>query len=114
MKKEYVDYLEDIINAINDIEHFIEGMDASAFFDDRKTINAVIRSLEIIGEASKKIPENIKKKHPEIPWKSIAGMRDKLIHEYFGVDLGMVWLVVVKEIPELKEKILRIKNELEV
>ena len=79
IKRVYTDYVQDILDSINDIENFIKGMNFNGFKNDRKTINAVIRSIEVIGEASKKIPKNIRERHPDIPWKKIAGMRDKLI-----------------------------------
>ena len=69
------------------------------FVCDRKTVNAVVRSIEIIGEATKNIPESLKNKHPQIPWKKMSGMRDKLIHEYFGIDISILWEVATKEIP---------------
>ena len=107
-KREYLDYIQDILEAINDIENFIKGADFNGFVRDRKTINAVVRSLEVIGEAAKKIPKDIRDKHNEIPWKKMAGMRDKLIHEYFGVDAEMVWKVAKDEIPPLKPLIQQI------
>jgi len=85
------DYLSDILQSIEDIRSFTSGMSFAQFTSDKKTINAVIRSLEIIGEAVKKIPSSIRSRHPELPWAEVAGMRDKLIHEYFGVDLEIVW-----------------------
>lgn len=74
--------------------------------------DAVIRRIEIIGEAVKNIPDGIKGKYPEIPWKEIAGMRDILIHEYFGIDLELTWEVVTRDIPDLKTKLLRMRKEL--
>ena len=85
-RREYVDYLEDIQNAIEKAEQFTEGMDFERFSSDYKTIYAVIRALEIIGEASKKIPETVKGQNPGLPWREMAGIRDILIHEYFGVN----------------------------
>ena len=72
------------------------------FAKDRKTINAVIRSFEVIGEAAKKIPKSIRDKHPSIPWKKMVGMRDKMIHEYFGVDIEIIWKTIKEDIPSLK------------
>ena len=95
-------YLKDIHNAIESIEAFTKGMDYDAFVADDKTVSAVIRKLEIIGEAVKQIPEEIRLKHPDIPWKQIAGMRDKLIHFYFGVDPHLVWQTIRNRLAALK------------
>jgi uncharacterized protein with HEPN domain len=109
MKEEFLDYIEDIIQAMNDALSFVKDMEYDVFLRDKKTIYAVNRALEIIGEATKNIPASVKKRYPQIPWKKMAGMRDKVIHEYFGVDLKRVWSTVKKDIPNLKplfEKIL--------
>ncbi len=110
MKKEFLDYIEDIIKAMDDAASFVRDMDYDSFSKDRKTVYAVIRALEIIGEATKNIPIEIKNNYPQIPWKDMAGMRDKVIHEYFGVDLKRVWSTVNTDIPKLKpwfEKIIK-------
>jgi uncharacterized protein with HEPN domain len=110
MSREFLDYVEDIIDAMSKAQNFIHEMDYEAFVKDDKTVFAVIRALEIIGEAVKKVPPKVKKQYPDAPWKDIAGMRDKLIHEYFGADQKIVWDTVQKDIPTLKpvfEKILR-------
>lgn len=110
MKRESIDYISDILEAIKEVEDFTKDMEFKEFFKDRKTINAVIRSLEVLGEAAKKIPKNIRGKTPDIPWKRMTGMRDKLIHEYHGVDLEIIWEVVKKELPPIKplmEKLFR-------
>jgi uncharacterized protein with HEPN domain len=104
-KREYRDYLQDIYDAINDISNFIEGMAHEDFLKDKKTMNAVIRSIEVIGEASKQLPKAVRDKYPSIPWKKMAGMRNKVIHEYFGVDIEIVWKTAKKQIPALKKKI---------
>lgn len=110
-KRDFSDYLKDIFNSIEEVEGFTAGMSYNEFLEDKKTVNAVIRSLEVLGEAAKKIPERIKTKHPQIPWKRMTGMRDKLIHEYFGVDLEKVWLVVKEELPPIKPFIRQLKDE---
>ena len=95
-------FIQDILLAIERIESFIGSMDYDAFVEDDKTLSAVIRKLEIIGEAVKQLPEGFTQLHPNIPWKQIAGMRDKLIHFYFGVDPLLVWQTVQNRLPELK------------
>jgi len=100
-ERQYLDYLQDIVESVNDIESFVSNMDFDTFCSDKKTINAVIRSLEVIGEASTKIPSEISDRYPAIPWKQMRGMRNKLIHEYFGVDKSILWKVATDEIPPL-------------
>ena len=110
MKEEFLDYVEDIIDAMNDAMSFVEGMKYEDVVKDRKTIYAVVRALEIIGEAVKRIPDLVRNRYPQIPWKDMAGMRDKLIHVYFGVDIRRVWKTVEEDLLDLKplfEKILK-------
>lgn len=95
-------FLTDIIPAIAAIEGFVHGLDRDQFEQDDKTVSAVIRKLEIIGEAAKAIPEEIREKYGQIPWKEMAGMRDKLIHFYFGVDYGLVWQTIMNRMPRIK------------
>jgi len=105
-----LDYVQDVVEAMGDALRFVEGLEYKDFVKDKKTAYAVTRAVEIIGEAVKKIPNSVRKRYRRIPWKKMAGMRDKLIHEYFGVDLRRVWNTVQKDIPELKpmfEKILK-------
>lgn len=101
MKREYKDYVIDIIEAIEKIEKFTQNMELKDFESDEKTILAVVKSLEIIGEAAKKIPAKVKKLYLDVPWKKITGMRDKLVHEYFGVNKKVVW----RTIKELLKKL---------
>lgn len=91
---------------------FLDHMSFDAFTKDEKTIFAVVRGLEIIGEAVKHVPPQIRQKYPEIPWREIAGMRDKVIHEYFGVDLEIIWNVVKEKIPVLKPSFVKILKDL--
>ena len=99
--RELRDYIRDLIEACEDILSFTKGMSYSDFAADKKTVNAVIRSLEVIGEATKKLPVSLRDNYADVPWKQMAGMRDKLIHEYFGIDIQMVWQVIEKHIPDV-------------
>ena len=115
MTKRYIDdYLQDILDAIADSQQFISGMTFTEFESDRKTIFAATRAVEIVGEAIKSIPQNIRDKYPEIPWKSFAGMRDKLIHQYFGVNLQVLWDTIQQDLPPLQTTISKILEDLSV
>ena len=107
-KREYKDYIQDILDSINDIKTFVREINFEQFKNDKKTINAVVRSIEIIGEAAKKIPEALKNKYPDIPWKKMTGMRDKLIHEYFGIDIEILWKTAKENISGLEKQIKRL------
>lgn len=109
--RDTVTYLEDIIKAMDDAMRFIDDMSYDDFNKDTKTTYAVIRALEIIGEASKNIPASVKSHYIQIPWKDMAGMRDKVIHAYSGVDLRRVWSTVKQDIPALKPLFQRIIEE---
>jgi uncharacterized protein with HEPN domain len=113
LKRDYRDYLEDILTAIDESAEFTMGISFEAFTQDRKTVNAVLRSLEVLGEATKRIPDRLRAEAPGVPWKYMARMRDKLIHEYFGVDLSIVWTVIKDELPPLRSEIARLMTNLE-
>ena len=100
--RDFRDYLNDIRDSIEKIERFIEGMTLKDFEDDDKTFYAVIRAFEVMGEATKKIPKSFRNKYPKVPWSEMAGIRDKLVHDYFGVNLEVVWNTANRDIPELK------------
>ena len=113
MKRAWRDYVADVLNSIQEVEDFTHGMEYEHFEADRKTVNAVLRSLEVMGEAAKRIPESVRQQYPDIPWKRMTGMRDKLLHEYSGVDLEIVWAVVKTELPPLKPHIEQALRDLE-
>lgn len=100
-----IDYLNDILDSIINIRMFIKDIDFLSFQEDTKTQFAVIRALEIIGEASKRIPKEVQNSYTDIPWRFMAGMRDKLIHGYFGIDINVVWNTATEDILNLEEKI---------
>ena len=106
-------YLKDILEAIEAIERFTEGIDFETFCQDDMRSSAVIRKFEIIGEAAKHIPDPIKQKYPDIPWKSMAGFRDRLIHFYFGIKYDLVWETIQKELPRLKLRLKQVLQELQ-
>jgi uncharacterized protein with HEPN domain len=110
--REIVDFLEDAIGAMEKAEHFVAGMSYEDFMKDEKTVFAVLRAIEVIGEAVKHMPMDFRMKFPDIPWRDIAGMRDVLIHDYFGVDLETVWETIKTNIPKTKPFFIRVLEEI--
>ena len=98
-------YIKHILDAIAAIEQFIQSVEFEGFVENKLLQDGVVRELEIIGEASKKLSSDFKDSHSELPWQDMAGMRDKLIHEYFGVDLVVVWETVKQDLPNLERKL---------
>lgn len=104
-RREPLLYLEDILTSIRKIEEYTKDLSQKDFSKDWKTIDAVIRNLEVIGEAARSMPEEITEKYPEIPWSSMVSTRNKVIHEYFGVDVEILWKTIREDLLSLKNQI---------
>lgn len=113
MKKDPKIFLEHIAESIEDIENYTKGQTKESFSKAKMMQDAVIRKFEIIGEAVKNLPDHFKKKHTKIAWKDIAGMRDILIHEYFGVNINVVWETITKDVPKLKDQIIKLRETID-
>lgn len=103
-KRQWRLFIEDILECIGKIEKYTEDMSFDEFGKDSKTVDAVVRNLEVIGEASKNVPDEVKKQYQKIYWEGMIGLRNRIVHEYFGVDLKIVWHIIKEELPALKEK----------
>lgn len=110
--REFIDFLEDIRAAAVKAQGFVAGMDYATFLADEKTAYAVVRALEIIGEATKRIPQDFRNQHPGVPWRAMAGIRDKLIHDYTSVNLEIVWQTIADDLPGLVSQISRVIDDL--
>ena len=98
--------LEDIAERIRRIDRHMRGIDRDAFLADEKTSDSVVRNLEVIGEAAARLPTSFRDRHPEVPWRRIVGLRNRIVHAYFDVDLELVWAIVVRELPELEAQVI--------
>lgn len=104
-EREVVFFLDDILEGIGLIEEYTHGLSEEEFATDRKTFDAVIRNLEVIGEACSNVPADIREQYVQIPWRKIVGLRNVVIHHYFGVDPGTVWFIITRQLPGLKREI---------
>ena len=104
-KRTYKMFVEDILESMNKIERYIKGVDYEGVAKNEMVMDAIMRNLEIIGEAAKSIPDAVREKYPDIPWKRMVGLRNIAIHRYFGVDLSIIGEIVTKNLPETKPKI---------
>jgi uncharacterized protein with HEPN domain len=107
-------YLDDIVEAIQRIEEYSAHTNFDSFKQDRKAIDAIVRNFEIMGEAVNKIPSSLRNKYPDIPWTEMMGMRNKLIHEYFGVDIQILWKTIKADIPQLEPQVRKMLEDLEL
>ena len=114
-RRVYLDYLEDVVEALQKSQQFVAGISYEQFIADEKTVYAVIRALEVVGEATKQIPPEVRDIYETVPWRAMSGMRDKLIHHYFGVDLAVVWKTVTEDaadlLPVMREVVMRERDK---
>ncbi|MGH7409937.1 MAG: HepT-like ribonuclease domain-containing protein [Candidatus Methylomirabilis sp.] len=111
MPRDYRVYLEDILEAIGKITRYTAGLSLKTFSEDSKTLDAVVRNLEVVGEAIKNVPDGVRLRYPAVDWRRIAGLRDILVHEYFGIDVQIIWDIVTSKLPDLERQIWQILKD---
>ncbi len=111
IKREFILYLEDMLQSMNRIEEYMGDLDFNKFKQNYMVVDAIIRNFEIIGEASKNIPADVQKKYPEIPWKKMYGLRNLISHEYFGIDYEMIWEIAKNNLPQNRVDLIEVIRE---
>ncbi len=111
-KRVYHDYLRDIVDHSEKAMQFVHGVTFDDFADNEEKVFAVVRALEVIGEAARQIPKSLRDKYPRVPWKQITGMRNKITHEYYAVDLDVVWKTIHEDLPPLRETVKQMLEDL--
>ena len=104
--------IDDVLDSVGRIERYVSGFDREAFLGDQKTTDAVVRNLEIIGEAASRIPETTKSRHPAVEWRKMVGLRNRIVHEYFGVDLEIVWEIIQRDLSDLRLRLSEMRRDL--
>jgi uncharacterized protein with HEPN domain len=112
-ERECRDFLEDILRYMRYAENFVKGYSFEEFAEDEKTIIALVKCIEVVGEASKRIPEEVRREYPAVPWRDMAGIRDRLVHGYFSVDRGIIWKTATEEFPEIRPHIEAILKDID-
>ncbi len=106
-------FVADMLDSIEKIERYTQGMDLAQFAADERTVDAVIRNIEIIGEAARQVPEAIRTRYPAIPWRRVIGFRNIVVHEYFAVDVNIVWTILRENLPLLKQTLWQMRSDLD-
>lgn len=110
-KRNWKILFQDVLDSIDKIEQYTQSMEYEDFVSNSMVIDAVVRNIEIIGEASRRVPHDVQDRHSKIPWKKIAGIRNRIVHEYFGVDISIIWFIVTNELTPLRRELETILNE---
>jgi uncharacterized protein with HEPN domain len=113
MKRAFISFIQDIVDEMDRLERFVEGIDVDQLRADEKTAYAMMKALEIIGEAAKQVPESVRQRAPEVRWREMAGMRDRITHGYWSVDVALIWHTVHKRFPVERPVLRRLLDELD-